>query len=201
VFLELGYSPAVSTILALLCTEAPRREIEYAGSKLYVATGLRALPQGACTSPALSNLVARRFDSRLRGIASKLGWTYTRYADDLSFSADGDAMKQVGYLLARIRHIAQDEGFAINPKKTRVLRQNTAQSVTGIIVNEKPNVGRELVRRMRAILHRAKTEGLEAQNRQKIPRFKSWVRGMIAYIHMVNPQQGQKLLSALKSVQ
>jgi RNA-directed DNA polymerase len=200
VFGELGYSPAVSTILALLCTESPRREIEYAGQKLYVATGPRCLPQGACTSPALSNLVARRLDSRLKGIAKKLGWTYTRYADDLSFSSDAEASKQVGYLLARVRHIAQDEGFAMNPAKTRVLRQNAAQSVTGIIVNDKPGVGRDVVRRIRAILHRAKTEGLEAQNRQKLPHFKSWVRGMIAYINMVNPQQGKALMEAYRSV-
>jgi retron-type reverse transcriptase len=200
VFRELGYSPAVSTILALLCTESPRREIEYAGSRLYVATGPRALPQGACTSPALSNLVARRFDSRLKGIAARLGWTYTRYADDLSFSGEGETLKQVGYMLARVRHIAEDEGFERNHRKTRVLRRNAAQSVTGIIVNDKPSVGRDVVRRIRAILHRAKTEGLEAQNRQKLPHFKSWLRGMIAYIHMVNPQQGGKLLSAYRAV-
>ncbi|HEY7090168.1 MAG TPA: reverse transcriptase domain-containing protein, partial [Tepidisphaeraceae bacterium] len=112
VFRELGYSPAVAAVLALLCTESPRRRVEYAGKPLFVATGFRSLPQGACTSPALSNLVSRRLDSRLSGIAKKLGWTYTRYADDLTFSADGEPSKQIGYLLARIRHIAQDEGFA-----------------------------------------------------------------------------------------
>jgi hypothetical protein len=65
IFQELGYSPAVATILALLCTECPRRKIDYNGKTFQVATGLRALPQGACTSPALSNLLARRLDSRL----------------------------------------------------------------------------------------------------------------------------------------
>jgi hypothetical protein len=89
VFRQLGYSPAVSTILALLCSESPRKLVEYNGSPLHVATGPRALPQGACTSPALSNLVSRKLDARLTGIATKLGWTYTRYADDLTFSLRG----------------------------------------------------------------------------------------------------------------
>jgi retron-type reverse transcriptase len=200
VFRELGYSPAVASILGLLCTESPRRLVEYNGRPIFVATGDRSLPQGACTSPALSNLVSRRLDSRLRGIATKLGWTYTRYADDLSFSTDGDAGKQIGYLLARIRHIAQDEGFAVNQSKTRVLRKSTAQSVTGITVNDKPSVGRNLIRRLRAILHRARTEGLAAQNREKIPHFNAWLRGMIAYVQMVDPEQGRKLRDALAAL-
>ncbi len=63
-FAQLGYSPAAATILALLCTESPRRTVEYAGRTFHVATGPRALPQGACTSPAVSNLIApARFTS------------------------------------------------------------------------------------------------------------------------------------------
>jgi hypothetical protein len=73
----LGYSPAAATVLALLCTESPRRTVNYAGKLFHVAIGARGLPQGACTSPALSNLAARRLDSRLFGIARKLEWTYT----------------------------------------------------------------------------------------------------------------------------
>jgi retron-type reverse transcriptase len=200
VFQLMGYSPAVATILALLCTECPRRTVTYAGKEFHVATGPRGLPQGACTSPALSNLVARRLDSRLTGIAAKLGWNYSRYADDLTFSADGEPTARIGYLLARVRHIAQDEGFAVNEKKTRVLRQSDAQNVTGIIVNQRMGVPRELVRRLRAILHRAKAEGLAAQNRQNLPHFEMWLRGMIAYIHMVNPKQAAPLRVALESV-
>lgn len=199
-FRELGYSPAVATILGLLCTESPRRVVEYNGQKLHVATGPRCLPQGACTSPALSNLISRRLDSRLNGIATKMKWTYTRYADDLTFSSEAAASDQVGYLLARIRHISQDEGFRVNEAKTRVLRRSAAQSVTGIIVNDKPGIGRDTVRRLRAILHRAQTEGLAAQNRERIPHFNAWLRGMIAYVQMVNPQQGEQLRQALQSL-
>ncbi|HEX8912504.1 MAG TPA: reverse transcriptase family protein [Humisphaera sp.] len=202
VFRQLGYSPAVATVLALLCTECPRRTVTYAGRPFHVATGPRGLPQGACTSPALSNLAARRFDSRLNGIASKLGWTFTRYADDLTFSsaAGDEAERKVGYLLARVRHIADDEGFAVNEKKTRVLRPSAAQTVTGIVVNERLGVSRDTVRRLRAILHRAKAEGLAAQNRENHPHYEAWVRGMVAYVHMVNPQQAAPLRAALDAL-
>lgn len=200
VFENLGYSPAAATILALLATEAPRRTMVYGGQTYEVATGPRALPQGACTSPALSNLVARRMDSRLSGIAAKLGWNYTRYADDLTFSADGEAGEKVGYLLARIRHIAQDEGFAVNESKTRVQRPNTAQTVTGLVVNRRVAVPRTTVRRLRAILHRARREGLAAQNREGREHFDAWLGGMIAYVSMANAGQGEKLRLAWESV-
>jgi len=193
VFQQLGYSPAAATVLALLCTECPRRQVTFDGRMLYVATGPRGLPQGACTSPALSNLVARGLDGRLAGLARKLGWNYTRYADDLTFSASGEATAKTGWMLARLRHIVEEENFAVNEKKTRVQRPNTQQTVTGIVVNQRPNVSRETVRRLRAILHRAKTEGLAAQNREQHPHFESWLVGMIAYVNMVNPARGAEL--------
>jgi RNA-directed DNA polymerase len=194
IFQQLGYSPAAATILALLSTESPRRTVVYAGQKFFAATGPRALPQGASTSPALSNLVARRLDSRLSGISGKLGWTYTRYADDITFSSSAeDADAKVGYLLARVRHIAQDEGFAINEKKTRIQRRKTAQSVTGLVVNDRVAVPRQIVRRLRSILHRARREGLAAQNRRGHANFEGYVQGMIAYVSMANAEQGKRL--------
>lgn len=199
-FQGLGYSPAVATILALLCTECPRRPVTYGGQTYYAAIGPRALPQGACTSPALSNAVARRMDFRLTGIAQKLGWNYSRYADDLTFSTTGEASDRTGYLLARLRHIAQDEGFAVNEKKTRIQRRNTRQSVTGLVVNDRLGVPRDTVRRIRAILHRAKREGLAAQNHENRPNFEPWLRGMIAYISMANPRQGARLLADYQQV-
>lgn len=201
-FEQLGYSAAAATILALLCTESPRRTVEYAGKKFHVAIGPRALPQGACTSPALSNLIARRLDSRLSGIAAKLGWTYTRYADDLSFSAPAevDPKSKIGYVLARIRHITQDEGFIVNEAKTRVLKQSSAMSVTGVVVNEKPNVRRRDVRRLRAILHNAKKYGLNSQNRANHPHFAAQLRGQIAFLHMLHPEKAASLREIFDSL-
>ncbi len=191
-FRRLGYSGSIATLLALLCTECPRKKVIYDGTIYFVATGKRGLPQGACTSPAISNQIARKLDRRLTGLAMKLGIVYTRYADDLTFSANKAFNDKVGYLLARIRHVAKDEGFALNPAKTRVKRAHTRQIVTGLVVNDKPAVPRDIVRRMRAILHQAKKSGLAQQNRQNIPNFQAWVEGMIAYISMVRPETGAK---------
>lgn len=199
-FRRQGYSGAVATLLALLCTECPRRRVVYSGTPYFVATGPRGLPQGACTSPAASNQVARRLDRRLSALSAKLGVTYTRYADDLTFSAGPGFRDKVGYLLARVRHIAQDEGFAVNAKKTRVQRPESRQVVTGLVVNKAPAVPRDIVRRLRAILHRAKTEGLAAQNRAGHPHFRGWVEGMIAYVGMVKPEVGQKFRAALDAL-
>lgn len=204
IFEELGYSPAAATILALICTESPRRRAVVNGVTLHIACGPRALPQGACTSPALSNLAARRLDSRLSGIATKLGWTYTRYADDASFSAgsatSGDYAKQVGYLLARIRHISQEEGFRVKESKTRILRRNQQQSVTGIVVNDKPATPRETRRRLRAILHGAKNRGVASQNRDGHTNFVAHIDGMISYIQMVQPEEGRKLRAKFQAL-
>lgn len=200
VFHRVGYSPCVATILALLCTECPREKVEYAGRTYYVATGPRGLPQGACTSPALSNQVARRLDKRLDGLARKLQLVYTRYADDLTFSGDAEFNEKVGYLMMRVRHLSEEEGFTVNDKKSRVLRQNTAQTVTGLVVNEKPSVSRDELRRLRAILHHARAEGLEAQNREGRPNFREWLRGKIAYVQMVRPELGAKMLAEYEAL-
>jgi RNA-directed DNA polymerase len=201
VFQRLGYSGQVATILAMLCTECPREPVNYAGQIYWVATGPRGLPQGACTSPALSNQVARRLDKRLGGLARKLNLTYTRYADDLSFSGDAAFNEKVGYLMARVRHIAEEDGFVVNEKKSRVLRPNAAQTVTGLVVNQKPSVRRAELRRLRAILHRAKKEGLDAQNRAGHPHFREWLRGKIAFVKMVRPDVGAKLLAQLDALE
>jgi retron-type reverse transcriptase len=190
----------VATILGRLCTESPRRRVVFDGTTYFVATGPRGLPQGASTSPGLSNQVARRLDRRLAGLAGKLDATYTRYADDLTFSGDSALDARVGYLLARVRHLARAEGFAVNEAKTRVLRQNAAQVVTGLVVNDRPGVARVEVRRLRALLHRAKSEGLDAQNRDNHPDFRAHLRGKIAYISMARPEAGARLLEAFMEV-
>jgi retron-type reverse transcriptase len=200
VFVRAGYSPAVATILALLCTEAPRKQVQYAGQTYFVATGPRSLPQGACTSPALSNQVARRLDKRLQGIAKKLSASYTRYADDITFSGNEELKEKVGYAMARIRHIAQDEGFAVNEQKSRVQRRNSAQEVTGLVVNDRPAVPRKVIRRLRAILHSAKATGLAAQNKEGRTNFSSWLQGMIAYVGMVQPELGQRMMNELHAL-
>jgi len=137
----------------------------------------------------------------LLGVAAKLDLAYTRYADDLTFSGGNEQLaSKIGWLLAKVWHVAQEEGFVVNEKKTRVMRQSTAQMVTGVVVNEKPSVDHEELRRLRGILHRAKTEGLDAQNREERPNFRSWLVGKIAFVSMVRPDVGAKLKTALNTL-
>lgn len=192
-FQAIGYSPAVATILGLLCTDSPRRLVEFDGQKLWVAVGERRLPQGAPTSPAIANLISRRLDRRLKGRLAKRGWVYTRYADDLSFSRKDFTRAELGFVHASIRHVVEDEGFALNPKKGRAQGKGARQEVTGVVVNTKLNVGRDELRRIRAQLHQAKKKGLSADDRRVL-------EGKIAYVSMINATKGAKLKAALASL-
>ena len=80
-------------------------------------------------------------------------------------------------------------------------RKGGRQTVTGIVVNERPSVPREEWRRLRAILHNAKKTGLAAQNRDGHPHFEAWLRGKIAYVSMVDPDRGAKLAAMLAQVE
>ena len=80
-------------------------------------------------------------------------------------------------------------------------RPESRQTVTGLVVNQSPAVPRDLVRRVRAILHQAKRNGLAAQNRDNHPHFRGWLEGMIAYIAMVKPEVGRKLRWELASLE
>jgi hypothetical protein len=144
--------------------------------------------------------VSRRLDKRLQGLARKFNLSYTRYADDVTFSGDAELKERVGYVMARIRHIAHDEGFVVNEKKSRVLRRNHAQEVTGVVVNDHPAIPRSERRRLRAILHRAKRDGLASQNCENRPNFSSWLEGKIAYVAMVQPELGQRLKRDFESI-
>ena len=183
VFAKLGYSEATATVLALLCTEPDVEEVELDGQRFFVAQGGRRLPQGAPTSPALTNILCRRLDRRLAGAARKLGFVYTRYADDLTFSAHGPGPHDAGKLLRFVRWLVGEEDFTPHPEKTRVLRRGRQQEVTGVVVNDKPGVDRETLKRFRALLHqlektRARGQALGEQwRRHRLRRGLRQLRG------------------------
>lgn len=197
-FRSFGYSEHVATVLGLLLTEPTRAKAELDGKVFHVALGERFLPQGACTSPAVTNLLCRRLDKRLSKLAANAGFTYTRYADDLTFSSS--ETDEVGRLLRAIRAVLASEGFTENEKKTRVMRRGRRQEVTGLTVNTRPAVPRDEVRELRAILHNAARFGLESQNRRQHPDFAAHLRGRVAYVTMVDPAKGQALRAALNKV-
>jgi RNA-directed DNA polymerase len=104
------------------------------------------LPQGAPTSPALSNLISIRLDKRLGGYAKKQGLRYTRYADDMTFSGDLDPAS----VIKLVRVVLEDEGMRLNESKTRLMHPHNRQETTGIIVNtSKMQAPRSYRRRIR----------------------------------------------------
>jgi retron-type reverse transcriptase len=196
VFRRAGYRKQISTLLAMLCTEAPREVVEQDGKTYYVALGQRCLPQGAPTSPAITNTLCRRMDHRLSGLARKLGWRYTRYADDLTFSLPHShkGPPRLGTLLGTVTRIVQQEGFAIHAKKTRVARSGSRQTVTGLVVNGDglPRVPRKLRRELRAAIHNLR-QGKPLEPGDTPER----LAGYAAYIAMTDPALGRKMLEAI----
>ncbi len=197
-FIALGYSFSVASTLALLCTEYDRESFDRNGTRYFISISPRHLVQGAPTSPGLANLVAWSVDRRLNGLAASYGFTYTRYADDITFS--GDQSEVVCQLLSTARRIITDERFVVNTAKTRIARPNTRQTVTGLVVNDALATPRPLRRRLRAILHNASKQGLEAQNRTKHRNFRAYLLGMIAFVHATNPQQATVLRASLERI-
>ena len=138
--LALGYSYPVAATLAALMTDLPRQAVLAEGRKYYSPIGPRVCVQGSPTSPGLSNAVLLRLDRRLAGFASMRNFAYSRYADDLTFS--GNDLAQIGSFLRAVPRIVAAEGFAINRKKTRVMREGSRQTVTGVVVNESLGLSR-----------------------------------------------------------
>jgi len=197
-FRGLGYGEAAATIFALLCSEPEVDEVELDGMTFFVANGARKLPQGAPTSPAITNIVCRRMDARLAGAANKLGFTYTRYADDLTFS--GAKTADAGAMLDRVRFIATAEGFAEHPKKTRVLRRGRRQEVTGVVVNEKMSVDRETLRKFRALLFHIGKDGPDGKHWGASTDVFAAAIGYANFVRMVDPAKGAPLLARAKEL-
>ena len=192
-FTSFGYNEGIATLLGLLCTEPPRAAVTFEGQRRFVSLGQRQLPQGACTSPALTNLLCRKLDRRLTGAAEVFGFTYTRYADDLVFSHPQPEAR-LGAVLALARSILASEGFTVNEAKTAVMRPQHRQVVTGIVVNgDAPRVSREDLRRFRAFLHHVETEGADVVSQRLGRNANAYACGYLSFIHMVNPEQAARL--------
>lgn len=195
-FRKAGYREHVATLLALICTESPREIVEQDGETYYVALGPRCLPQGAPTSPAITNALCHRLDQRLSGVARGQGWRYTRYADDLTFSrpSDAKAAPGIGRLLGTVRRIVKDEGFTIHDKKTAVGRRGGRQRVTGLVVNgdQPPRVAREFKRNLRAAIH-----NLGSGKASPTAEPPTVLAGRAAFVAMTDPALGKALLERL----
>ena len=164
-----GYPKSVAGFLSRLCCHHHR------------------LPQGACTSPALSNICFKNCDDALAALADEGELTYTRYADDLYFSGE---KVDAGWLIREVKTILKDHGFRLNPKKTRVLGQHQAQKVTAIVVNEKLQVSRQYRRQLRQELHYLALYGTGAKAAGEFEFFEDYLQqllGRISFVLYVDP--------------
>lgn len=192
-FESLGYNPGVATVLALICTDAPRSRVTLDGQTSLVIVGDRSLPQGACTSPDLANLITAGLDARIGGLSRKFGYTYSRYADDLVFSTKNEEVFAAGVISA-VSRVCREEGFQVNHRKTRIMRVPNRQLVTGLLVNNGVRLTRSDLRRIRAFLHRCETQGLDAVSAELGKDARAVAHGYFAYIFMITPGVAMKLL-------
>lgn len=147
------------------------------------------LPQGACTSPILSNMICKRMDKEILKYCKIRGVIYTRYADDMTFSfksyndlasfIDLSTIRSGNIVLnANFTTIIESNGFKINNKKTKVLGKNKSQKITGVVVNEKINVRRKYIRNLRAEIHNIETKNIN-------PSITKHLVGKINYLRQV----------------
>ena len=168
-FLDLGYSKSVSNLLAQLCTLDS------------------ILPQGAPTSPYLSNLIFKKADTVLANYCKKHKIRYTRYADDLSFSGNFDEKK----LLLLVTENIEKLGFKINAEKTNLMTPGMRQTVTGIVVNEKPQVVFHKRNELRQAMYYIMKFGIEEHREYKEidqVHFLEHLLGKINFVLQINPK-------------
>ena len=151
------------------------------------------LPQGAPTSPSLANLCSYRLDCRLSGLAQSAGATYTRYADDLAFSGGEGFAGCVERFAPHVAAILGEEGFTVQHRKTRIMRQSTRQHLAGLVTNRRLNVRRHHFDLLKAILTNCVRHSPETQNLEGHPHFREHLQGRIAFIESINLEKGKRL--------
>ncbi|MFV8270133.1 reverse transcriptase domain-containing protein [Flavobacterium sp. GT2N3] len=168
-FHQLGYSKMVSKLFSKLCTRD------------------RTLPQGAPTSPYLSNLIFKDADAKIAAYCKLHKIRYTRYADDMSFSGDFDENK----LLYEVRNTVEKLNLRINKNKTKLMTSNNRQTVTGIVVNEKPQVVFHKRNDLRQAMYYIKKFGFEEHREYKEINQKNYLEhllGKINFVLQINPK-------------
>ncbi|WP_267403537.1 MULTISPECIES: reverse transcriptase family protein [unclassified Chryseobacterium] len=207
IFKSLGYAKNLALDFAKLTTvKLPE---EYLNTfkdqefKLYreiVKANDCVLPQGAPTSPILSNLVANRLDFRLSRLANKLGVNYSRYADDITFSGNYDETPTFKLL----SKIIIDEGFRINWKKAKISKKGRLQLVTGLTVSNDVHVHRKFKKEVKKHIYGCLNFGVESHihyiQKGDVRFYKEWLLGKIYYINSIEPEYAKKLFEDYKKI-
>lgn len=143
---------AVANIIAALCcTEMDVERRNEQGDWIMVRRNV--LPQGAPTSPVITNIICQRLDYLLAGTAKRFGLKYSRYADDITFSSDHNVYNPESDFVKELQRIITDQGFHVRESKTRLQKETYRQEVTGLLVNEKVNVQKRYIKQLRLWLY------------------------------------------------
>lgn len=168
VFKTIGYNKLIATVFTNICTYEQR------------------LPQGSPCSPMLANLTSWTLDLRIQGYVGKRGISYTRYADDLSFS--GLNPSKVVKIIPMIKKIIDDENFIVNHKKTRISSSSRAKIATGLVVNEDSvGIGKQKYKDLRAKIHH-----LTLPKEQTNEKLLYHVGGWLSYLNSVDKERLRK---------
>lgn len=184
-------------IAAICCTEMTVEKLDDNG----VVTSIKrnVLPQGAPTSPVLSNIVCQRLDYILLGVARRFGLRYSRYADDITFSSMHNVYQKDSEFIEELNRVISEQGFEINTQKTRVQKDGYRKEVTGLIVNEKVNIRKQYLKQLRMLLYYWEEYGYEraehffilqyvtekGKSPHKTPNLSNILHGKLDYLKMV----------------
>lgn len=160
-----------------------------------------ALPQGAPSSPAITNIILYEFDEQIGQWCQECGIAYTRYCDDMTFSGDFEPAEVVRFVRLELREM----GFLLNEQKTRIQRPGQQQTVTGIVVNEKLSIPTDYRRKLRQELYYCRKFGIQ-EHLQKIgldilkESYRMQLLGKVNYVLQVHPGD-RDMLDAKKWLQ
>lgn len=138
-------------IASLCCTEMEVERINTSGE--WVKENRNVLPQGAPTSPVITNIICQRLDYLLSAVAKRFGLQYTRYADDMTFSSMQNVYQKDSEFIKELHRIITEQGFHIKESKTRLQKEGYRQEVTGLLVNENVNVQKRYIKQLRMWLY------------------------------------------------
>lgn len=217
VFVNLGYRPLLSFELARICTTTrlppgayshtrPRGNEQQNRPYWRKSLRLGVLPQGAPTSPMLSNLIARPLDVALHGLAVQYGFVYTRYADDLAFSI---SKMPTGISAGKFRQLVIAKivaaGYSNNESKARVLGPGARKTVLGLLVDgQQPRISRQTYARVDGLLYAIHKFGLAST----VTHFgfdseyglHNHVGGLVAYVLDVDPARGAEFRERYRAI-
>lgn len=208
VFKKLGYKKLFAFQLARLCTRTSENSLKYRKRHKRWTKNQKMighLPQGAPTSPKLSNLVCLDLDERLQELAEQYGCNYSRYADDITFSADDLNRIQVSEIIKTTQYELGKFGFQRNRRKTQISPPGARKIVTGLLVDSnKPRLSKAFKERITKHLYyskRFKPHGhCERIGFSSLPAFMDHLHGLITYAEHVDSQFGEACRQSFKEI-